>query len=162
MRRLSFLIIACCIFLMACDQTNDKSKAKNSSHIANNEQNKSGLSLKNSYIPYRSDSQKHFAAYFELENTSQKPIKIINAYSPAFAYVMLHETLFEDGMAKMNHLESIDLNKGDTVHFKPKGKHVMLMQARRNLSNMEGIYLILELANGQKLKYEINFRKRKQ
>lgn len=44
-----------------------------------------------------------------------------------FPRVMLHETKVEDDVARMIHLNAIDIPAGDTVVFQPGGKHVMFM-----------------------------------
>ncbi len=157
MRKFLASLIATTLVLCACDKVH---RPENTPENSNVQQEQTGLILRNAYIPYRSDQQQHFAAYFDLVNRSDAPLKIINAYSPAFASVMLHETVFEDCMAKMKHIENIPLAPDESVSFKPKGKHVMLMQPQRELSRMSGVFLILELDNSQKLKYEIDFQKK--
>lgn len=147
----SFLILGC---------SSDKDTASDSAATKADAERTAGLVLVDAYIPYRSDEQQHFAAYFELQNNTDKAVKVVDAYSPAFGMVMLHETVFEDGMAKMKHIDAIDLAANESVLFKPKGKHVMLMQPQRDLSSMEGVYLVLELADGSKEKYGIDFRKK--
>ena len=44
-----------------------------------------------------------------------------------FPRVMLHETKVEDDVARMIHLDAIDIPAGDTVVFQPGGRHVMFM-----------------------------------
>jgi len=73
--------------------------------------------------------------------------------------VMLHETVFEDGMAKMKHVDTLCIPANESITFKPKAKHVMLMQPLRDLAKMKGVYIIVELDDGQKLKFDIDFQK---
>jgi len=156
--------ISLCITLTtltaACEQSEELSINSSVNKEKSQIQNQADVVITNAFIPYRADSQKHFAAYFDLQNLNNQPIEVIDAFSPAFANVSLHETVFSDGMARMQHLEKLGLSSGETIHFKPKGKHVMLMQPQFDFSNMSGIYLILELSDGQKLKYEIDFIKK--
>ena len=44
-----------------------------------------------------------------------------------FPRVMLHETEVKDDVARMIHLDAIDIPAGDTVVFQPGGRHVMFM-----------------------------------
>ena len=44
-----------------------------------------------------------------------------------FPRVEIHETVEEDGVAKMNHVGRIDIPAGETVMLKPGGLHVMFM-----------------------------------
>jgi copper(I)-binding protein len=66
------------------------------------------------------------AAYFELTNTTNTPLAITQVSSPNFGVVAMHETIIEDGIARMRFLDQIALRPGQTVTFARGSKHLML------------------------------------
>ena len=69
------------------------------------------------------------AGYLTLRNNSTEEIVIDRVTSPQFGKVEMHETVIEDGIAKMSALAEIVVPAGSAVEFQPGGKHLMLMQA---------------------------------
>lgn len=68
------------------------------------------------------------AGYFTMTNNSDETIVITGVTSPEFGAVELHETVVEDGVARMVGLGDLALQPGAVVEFVPGGKHLMLMQ----------------------------------
>jgi len=68
------------------------------------------------------------AGYLELTNNSSRSISITHVTSPQFASVEMHETVIENLVARMIALGTLTLQAGETVIFKPGGKHLMLMR----------------------------------
>lgn len=68
------------------------------------------------------------AGYLTLHNNTAQPIAIDAVTSPQFGRVEMHETVVEDGVARMIGLDSIVIPAGSDVVFEPGGKHLMLMQ----------------------------------
>ncbi len=67
------------------------------------------------------------AGYLEIRNNSKEPLAITRVESPQFGRVMLHESVVEDGIARMRPLESIDIAPGQATRLERGGKHLMLM-----------------------------------
>ena len=57
---------------------------------------------------------------------------------------MIHDTVIEDGVASMNHLDELAIAAGETVNLAPLEKHVMLMRPSQplNKGNMSRLVLI--------------------
>ena len=68
------------------------------------------------------------AGYLVLHNNSDEDIAIDRVASPQFGKVEMHETVIEDGIAKMSALAEIVVPAGSAVEFQPGGKHLMLMR----------------------------------
>jgi hypothetical protein len=68
------------------------------------------------------------AGYLTLTNNTNAAITINRIASPEFASVEMHESLLEDGIAKMRALPNLPISAGETVRFEKGGKHLMLMQ----------------------------------
>jgi len=68
------------------------------------------------------------AGYLTLSNNTTQDIRITRVTSPQFEFVQMHESVLEDGMARMYELGDLMILAGKTVHFEPGGKHLMLMR----------------------------------
>jgi len=68
------------------------------------------------------------AGYLTLSNNASQPIVITHVASPQFESVELHESVIEDGMARMYPLGDLTILAKSSVVFQPGGKHLMLMR----------------------------------
>lgn len=69
------------------------------------------------------------AAYLTLTNTTDTPIRISEITSEEFKSVKMHDTIIENGIAKMRPLSELTVQPNATVTLERGGKHLMLMQA---------------------------------
>ena len=68
------------------------------------------------------------AGYLTLTNNSEETITITRVSSPNYASVELHESVVENGVARMRPLEKIEMPAGTGTILEPGGKHLMLMR----------------------------------
>jgi copper(I)-binding protein len=68
------------------------------------------------------------AAYLELSNPGTAAQTVTAVTSPQYARVEMHETVIEDGVARMRRLPELVIAPHESVRFEPGGKHLMLMQ----------------------------------
>ena len=68
------------------------------------------------------------AGYLSLTNNTSQLITIARVTSPQFGSVEMHESVVEDGIARMYPLGELTILAGKTVQFEPGGKHLMLMR----------------------------------
>jgi len=68
------------------------------------------------------------AAYLTLTNNTTQAITITHVASPNFESVEMHESVLEDGMARMYLLEDVTILAGASIRFEPGGKHLMLLR----------------------------------
>lgn len=66
------------------------------------------------------------AGYLTITNTGDTADSLLSV-SADFPRVMIHTTEEKDGIAKMRHVEKIEIPAGETVVLKPGGYHVMFM-----------------------------------
>lgn len=66
------------------------------------------------------------AGYMELVNTGDVADTLL-AVEADFPRVMLHESVMDGDVARMEHLMQVEVPAGETVSFAPGGKHVMFM-----------------------------------
>jgi copper(I)-binding protein len=69
-------------------------------------------------------------AYFTLRNRSDAGLVIRAINSLQFARVEIHETILENGIARMRQLDKVSIEANSEIEFAAGGKHLMLMQAR--------------------------------
>ncbi|NQV86314.1 MAG: copper chaperone PCu(A)C [Woeseiaceae bacterium] len=77
------------------------------------------------------------AGYLTLTNTTKDDLSISRVSSPEFESVEIHESLLQDGVAKMRRVEKLLIPANSTVSLKPGEKHLMLMRrigAAENIS----------------------------
>jgi copper(I)-binding protein len=91
------------------------------------------------------------AGYLTLTNNSEETITITRVTSPNFASVMLHETVIEDGIARMRPLEKIQMQAGTSAILEPGGKHLMLMRPRDAADNNSTESVSLQFYDGPTL-----------
>jgi len=93
-------------------------------------------------------SSKMTAAYAKITNSSEYDIWITGAQSDSFGKVELHETIEEDGMAKMVHQDFVKLAPGETVEFKRGGKHFMMFTPKAPIKEGDKHVIGVKLGNG--------------
>ena len=90
------------------------------------------------------------AAYFTLKNTGAERA-LVDADCACAGMTMIHESIEQDGMAKMRHVDSASLPNGGELVLKPGGLHVMLMRLKAPLKAGDDIPLTLHFADGDTL-----------
>jgi copper(I)-binding protein len=68
------------------------------------------------------------AGYLEISNRSGSGIRITRVSSPDYEAVEMHETIVEDGIARMREIPVLEIAAGETAVFERGGKHLMLMK----------------------------------
>lgn len=91
------------------------------------------------------------AGYMTLMNQGDKPAILVGASSPAFAKVMLHRTVMEEGMAKMVHQMQIEIPAHGKVTFEPNDYHLMLMKPKQQLKAGDKVDITLEFKDGKSM-----------
>jgi len=92
-----------------------------------------GLSIERAWIRPAPPSAPSMAAYFTLKNQSDKDINIVAAQSSDFGMLMIHDTVVENDIAKMQHRGSLTIPAQSEFILAPLGTHMMLMQPKHAL-----------------------------
>lgn len=88
------------------------------------------------------------AGYAVLSNSGSKALTLTGAQSAAFAQVQMHESVTENGIAKMRELNRLEIVPGAKVEFAPGGKHFMLVNPRPGLKTGDAVAVKLKDSNG--------------
>lgn len=83
------------------------------------------------------------AAYVTLANRGGADDRLVSAATPAAQSVMVHESVEEDGIAKMRPLEIVTVPVAGTLEMRPGGVHIMLMGLSAPLKQGESFPLTL-------------------
>jgi len=71
---------------------------------------------------------------------------------------MIHNTVVEDGIASMQHMDSLLIPANGEVILKPLGMHMMLMQSKQELKLGDQAEIILIDQDGQQYVQNISVR----
>lgn len=95
------------------------------------------------------------AGYFTIVNHGPASVRLIGVSSPAFGRVMMHRSVVEGGMARMQALpDGVTVPAGGRVEFAPEGLHLMLMDARMALRVGQHVPIALHFAQGPPLRVD--------
>ncbi|WP_456293225.1 copper chaperone PCu(A)C [Pseudomonas sp. AK106] len=78
------------------------------------------------------------AAYFVITNGGAENDKLKAVDSPIAGAAQLHEHVSQDGLMKMQHVETVDIPGGGTVTFAPMAYHVMLLDLKDRARLIDG------------------------
>ena len=98
------------------------------------------------------------AGYATLHNIGDAPITVTAANSADFGEVSLHQSVEENGVARMRALGDVVVAPGERIVFAPGGKHFMLMQPKRELKSGEWVKIRLDTKSGEGVTAEFHVR----
>ena len=86
-----------------------------------------GITVSNPYLVVFGKNAKSGAGYFVISNKNSDPV-ILNKVKAEFGKAMLHKTdVDKKGVAKMKHLESVEVPSNGLLNLEPGGTHIMFM-----------------------------------
>lgn len=112
-----------------------------------------GVSVSNARLVLPAVKGNPAALYFDIVNAGDEFVAL-RAVSVADAKeAMMHETVNENGMAKMLPMPPLPLEKGKPVKFEPGGKHVMVMDVAETLKAGDTTEATATFAGGDKMSF---------
>jgi len=78
------------------------------------------------------------AAYFVVHNNGKNADRLLSVDSPVAGKAELHEHLHQDGLMKMQQVQSVDIPAGGDATFAPMGYHVMLLELKDKSALVDG------------------------
>lgn len=94
-----------------------------------------------------------------LHNGSDEDRSLVGARGDNFGKIELHQTVREDGMARMIPQDSIPIPAGSTTALEHGGYHLMLMQPEKTLVAGDRVALELRFDDGSKVSIEAPVRR---
>lgn len=118
-----------------------------------------GLDVSDGWVREAPPSAQALAGYLRLENGTDRPIVVTGASSPQFAQVEFHETIVEDGVARMVARPRLEIPAGGALSLAPGGIHLMLMGPKKRLQDGDQVQLSLTLGSGEQLSVTLPVRR---
>jgi len=106
------------------------------------------LKVDSAWIREAPSTAKSLAGYAVLSNPVGKALTVVSASSTAFAKVEMHETITENGIAKMRAIQKLEIPANGKVEFSPSGKHFMLIEPSSTLKSGDVVAVRLKDATG--------------
>ena len=99
------------------------------------------------------------AGYVTLSNPGTGTRTIVGISSDGFASVEIHRSVQADGMMRMQRVEALAIEPGETVQLTPGGLHLMLMQPLVPTEPCETRRIEIEFADGSRQSLQLTVRK---
>ena len=101
--------------------------------------------------PSLTSQSKTGAVYLSIKNMGDKSDELVGISTPAAGSSMLHESKDENGVMKMQMLDTLEIPAGKAVDIRPGHLHIMLMDLKKPLKTGDHVVLELEFKNSGKL-----------
>ncbi|SDS29957.1 hypothetical protein SAMN05216198_1642 [Halopseudomonas litoralis] len=95
------------------------------------------------------------AAYLVLENKGDRTDRLIGAASTIAGRVELHQHIHQDGLMKMQQIDSVEIAPGAQVEFKPGGHHLMLFGLQQPLVEGSSYPMTLSFEHAGEVEVEV-------
>lgn len=107
----------------------------------------STLFAENAWISEAPPVSRVMVAYMTLKNTGPEAIEIVRAESELYSSIEFHETIHQDGMAKMVRHDSLIIAANDKLELKRGGAHLMLFNPGKRLTAGDTVTIKLTTKN---------------
>ena len=118
----------------------------------------SNLIVRDAWIREAPPNAVALAGYMTMENASDKEQSLVGATSESFGEVMIHRTVFEDGLARMIHQDAVAIPAKGKVSFEPNSYHLMLMKPVSALRSGDKVAIKLIFSNDSTLNITFDVR----
>lgn len=91
------------------------------------------------------------SAYMEIHNGFDHQVSLLRATSKSSPRVEIHTHTMADGMMKMRQVDSITIEKKQTVTLQPMGFHLMMFEIPKTLKAGQEVELTLYFSDAQEV-----------
>jgi copper(I)-binding protein len=92
-------------------------------------------------------SARMLAAFMVIRNTGDQEAVLTGVDSPDFNHVMLHQSIMVDGVARMQHQDTIRIPAGGSVSLEPGSFHLMMPAPEARLKAGDQVEFLLHFAD---------------
>ena len=86
------------------------------------------LAINDLQVVAAAPGRKATVAYLSINNQGGSPAVLTGASSPQFKRVEFHETVVNDGIARMQALSAVTIDANRSIEFAPGARHLMLLE----------------------------------
>lgn len=108
----------------------------------------SDIQITDAWVREAPPAARVLAGYMTLSNTSTTPVTLIGVASDISKTTEMHDTVINNGIARMIEQKKIPLLPGKTVSFTPGGQHLMLMNIYKAVKAGDIVTLTLSFEDG--------------
>lgn len=101
------------------------------------------LSVEDAWIAEAPPVSKVMVAYMTIKNSSDEAVYITKAESTLYSSIEFHETVHENGMARMLRYDGLNIPANSSIHLKRGGKHFMLFNPTKHLKSGDSVTIKL-------------------
>ena len=94
------------------------------------------------------------AIYLTITNNGKSSVSLIDASTSIAHHTMIHLSKVENGIAKMKHVESLEIKPGGRLEFVPGGYHIMLMGVDKTMIT-EPFEVTLKFEHGESVSFKV-------
>jgi len=118
-----------------------------------------GLSAHHAWVRAAPPMARMLAGYVTLKNSTDQPVRIVGAESPAFDAVEMHRSVIKNGVAHMIEQDSVTVPAHGDFGFAPGGYHLMLIHPKHALRVGDSVNMTLRLKDGRTVSFKMPVRK---
>lgn len=96
--------------------------------------------------------------YFVVRNTGAAAVELVGVSSSAYGMTMLHQTVARNGMARMEHVDKVQVPAQGELVFKPGSYHAMLEKPTSELAVGQFVPLVFQFQGGGQLQAQCELR----
>ncbi len=112
-------------------------------------ENEKHLIIKDAWIAEAPPVSKVMVAYLTLKNTGTETINIIRAEAKVYSSIEFHETIHENGMARMIRHDNLKVLANSQLELKRGGPHLMLFNPTKRLKAGDTVSIKLTTKGGK-------------
>jgi copper(I)-binding protein len=117
------------------------------------------LRIEDAWIAEAPPVSKVMVAYMTIINTGTQTVDIVRAESDVYSSIEFHETVYEDGMARMISHNSLNIPADNHLLLKRGGLHFMLFNPAKPLSAGDTVTIMLTTKNNETKNVSIPVKK---
>ena len=116
---------------------------------AGTEAARGGLEVRDAWVEPPAAGRGPGGGFLTLANGSERARRLTGASSPAAGRIEIHRSWIADGVARMERVDQLRVEPGETLRLEPGGLHLMLFDAP-GLAAADEVPLRLEFADGER------------
>lgn len=121
--------------------------------------NEATLSAENAWISEAPPVSRVMVAYMTLKNTGEQAIEIVRAESDVYSSIEFHETIHQDGMARMVRHDSLNIAPNEQFELKRGGAHLMLFNPGKRLKAGDTVSITFTTKNNARKTIQVKVKK---
>jgi copper(I)-binding protein len=117
------------------------------------------ITIEDAWVREAPPNVKILAAYMTINNSGEEKNSLLSVNSDCCEKIEIHQSLLQDGKAKMIQRNSILLPAETNINFEPGGLHLMLINPRKKLREGNEIELKFNFSSHESISVKANVKK---